>query len=306
VAVGGLGVGVLAMAYPEVWGNGYGATNRILHEHLAISLLLGIFLAKFLATVITVGSGAVGGLFTPTLFLGAGMGGMLGESLHILGWASIPTSTFALVGMGSVLAASVHAPLLAMIMLFEISLNYSLMPPLMMSCAIASMVARSLHPNSVYTEPLRRKGVELDRESRQLGAATLRTVAEIMREPVPPLRETATFQQVTDRFITGSYNFLPVVDADQRLLGVVALHDLKEYLNAGQELNILIAYDVMRPPPPCLTPNQNLLEVLPVLLRSEIAHVPVVNSLREFRLVGTVLRSEGLGFLSEAIAARSS
>ncbi|MEO6033694.1 MAG: CBS domain-containing protein, partial [Verrucomicrobiota bacterium] len=107
------------------------------------------------------------------------------------------------------------------------------------------------------------------------------------------------------RFLTSANNFLPVVDDQQRLLGVVALHDLKEYLNAGQEMNAIIAYDVMRPPPPCLTPNQRLLDALPVLLASEQRNVPVVNTFKENRLVGAVVRAEALGFLSEAIAASS-
>jgi CIC family chloride channel protein len=190
-------------------------------------------------------------------------------------------------------------------MMFEISLNYSIMPPLMIGCTLATLVARRLHPDSVYTEPLRRKGVALDRESHRLGDATSQSVGDLMRAPVPPLRETASFQEVVNRFITGSNNFLPVVDRDQRLLGVVALQDMKEILNAELEASSVIAYDLMRPPPPCLTPNQRLVDALPILLASEQRNVPVVNNLVEFRLVGSVARAEALGLLSEAIAAGS-
>jgi len=102
-----------------------------------------------------------------------------------------------------------------------------------------------------------------------------------MRDPVPPLKQTATFHDIADRFLTSPNNFLPVVDDRDALVGLVALQDLKEYLNAGQELNGVIAYDVMRPPPPCLTPNQKLLDALPVLLASELRNVPVINSPKE-------------------------
>jgi CIC family chloride channel protein len=307
LALGGLMVGGLAVAFPEVWGNGYSVTNQILHEKFTIWLLLGLFLAKLFATVITVGSGAVGGVFTPTLFLGAGLGSLIGTVLHWIGWAeNLQVGAFALVGMGSMLAATIHSPLLALIMIFEISLNYSLMPPLMLACVVSTLVARRLHPESVYTEPLRRKGIDLERENQQIGAATLQTVGEFMRAPVPPLRETASFREIADRFLTSSNNFLPVVDNENRLLGVVALQDMKEYLTAGQEFNSVIAYDVMRPPPACLTPNQKLLDVLPILLASELRNVPVVNSLTEFRLVGAIIRAEALGVLSEAIAKRTS
>ena len=87
------------------------------------------------------------------------------------------------------------------------------------------------------------------------------------------------------------------------VVGLVALHDLKEYLGAGEELRGVIAYDVMRPPPPCVTPNQRLLEVLPVVMASEQRNIPVVNTLKENRLIGALGRSEVLGLFSEAIAA---
>jgi CIC family chloride channel protein len=192
-----------------------------------------------------------------------------------------------------------------MIMVFEISLNYTLMPPLMVACAVATLVARRFHPDSVYTEPLRRKGLEVEGESLRLGAATQQTVGDLMREPIPPLKQTATFRAIADRFLTSPNNFLPVVDEKQQLVGIVALQDLKEYLNAGQELNGVIAFDVMRPPPACLTPSQKLLDALPVLLASEQRNIPVVNTQKERRLVGALVRGEALGLLSEAIAPRS-
>ncbi|MFO1501533.1 MAG: ClcB-like voltage-gated chloride channel protein [Verrucomicrobiota bacterium] len=303
LALSGLMVGALAIHFPEVLGNGYSVANGILQGDFRLVMLLGVFCAKLLATLVTVGSGTVGGVMTPTLFLGAALGSAFGDLLHLFGFASgLPTAAFALVGMGSVLSATVHSPLLALIMMFEISLNYSIMPPLMLACALGTVVARRLHPDSVYTEPLRRKGVKLDRESQRVGDATSQNVGDLMREPVPPLRETASFQQIVDRFLTGSNNFLPIVDRDQKLLGVVALQDMKEYLNAGLELTSVIAYDVMRPSPPALTPGQRLLDALPVLLSSEQRNVPVVNNLAEFRLVGSVARAEALGLLSEALS----
>ena len=124
-----------------------------------------------------------------------------------------------------------------------------------------------------------------------------------MRAPVPPIREGAPLSEIANRFLTSSNNFLPVVDSKQQLVGVVALQDLKEYLNAGNELSAVIAYDVMRPPPPCVTPNQRLLDALPVVLASEQRNIPVVNTLKENRLIGALARSEVLNLFSEAIAA---
>jgi CIC family chloride channel protein len=306
MALGGLVVGAIAIGFPQVWGNGYGPTNDILHNRYELGFLAGLFVAKLLATLMTVGSGAVGGVFTPTLFLGAGLGALFGAVLKLGQYAmDVPITAFALVGMGSMLAATTHSPLLAMIMVFEISLKYTLMPPLMVACAIATLVARRFYRDNVYTEPLRRRGFEAGRESARLGAATQQTVGDLMRQPIPPLRQNTAFPEIADRFLTNPNNFLPVVDDQERFVGVVALQDLKQYLNAGQELSGVIAYDVMRPPPPCLTPDQNLADALPVLLASEQRNVPVVNSSSERRLVGAVVRAEALGLLSEAIASQA-
>lgn len=266
--------------------------------------LAALFLAKLIATLATVGSGAVGGVFTPTLFLGAGLGAAFGLALKLGGGGvGLPIAPFALVGMGSMLSATTRSPLLAMIMVFEISLDYSLMPPLMLACVVSILVARRLHPESIYTEPLRLKGLTVSQEATASEAATERIVGDLMRAPVTPMRETATLGEIANRFLTSANNFLPVVDGKNQLVGIVALQDLKEYLGAGEELRGVIAYDVMRAPPACVTPNQRLLDVLPVVLASEQRNIPVVNTLKENRLVGALARAEVLGIFSEVIAA---
>jgi CIC family chloride channel protein len=308
LALGGVIVGLIALQFPGVWGNGYVITNRILlgdypELYHGLLFLIALFLAKLLATLATVGSGAVGGVFTPTLFLGAGLGAVFGLSLRQIHIATEPVAVFALVGMGGMLSATTRSPLLAIIMIFEISLDYSVLPPLMLACVVSILVARRLHPDSIYTEPLRRKGLKVSHEATASEAATERTVADIMRAPIVPLREIATLGQIADRFLTSSNNFLPVVDAKGQMIGVVALQDLKEHLGSGDQVLGVIAYDIMRPPPPSVTPNQRLLEVLPVVLASEQRNIPVVNTLKENRLVGALARAEVLGIFSEVIAA---
>jgi CIC family chloride channel protein len=304
MALGGLIVGVLAIQFPAVWGNGYGAIGRILHDPMSEWSLFGLLSAKFVAIVACVGAGMVGGVFTPSLFLGAAFGSLFGLVLKELAWTSLPTGAFAMVGMGSVLAGVIHAPLLAMIMIFEISLNYSIMPPLMLACAVSTLVARGLHAESIYTEPLRIKGIAPNADEERFGEATQTYVGEIMREPVPPVRENVGFQTLAERFLTSTNNFIPVVDEAQRLVGVVALHDMKEYLHTGHEMNGVIAYDIMREPPHSLTPNQKLVDAFPTLLQTELRNVPVVSNRIENRLVGSVSRAEALALINEALAAR--
>jgi CIC family chloride channel protein len=247
----------------------------------------------------------VGGVITPTLFLGAGLGSLMGMFLQQVGWSpeNLPIGIFALAGMGSVFAATTRSPLLAIVMVLEISQNYSLMPALMLGCAVSTLVSRSLHASSIYTEPLKLRSLEV--ENSRLGAGTELTIGDLMRAPVPPVRETATLPEIAERFLSSSNNYLPVVDAQYHLLGLVALQDLKEYLGAGSELNAIIAADVMRPVPPFLLPGEKLLDALPVLLASEQRNVPVVNTREEKRLIGAMPRAEALSALSEVIAASS-
>jgi chloride channel protein, CIC family len=221
LALAGLAVGLAAAGgFPGVCGNGYFVTNAILHGDYeksarAFEQLGGLVFAKLLVTAITVGAGTVGGVFTPTMFLGAGAGALFGMGLHDLGCAvGVPDGAFALCGMGASLAGTTKSPLLAMIMAFEISLDYSLMPPLMLACVVAVLVSRQLHPESIYTEHMRLKGLSLLRESEQAGAAMDKTVGDLMNAPVPPLRETVPFADIASRFLANSNNFLPVVDSD--------------------------------------------------------------------------------------------
>jgi H+/Cl- antiporter ClcA/predicted transcriptional regulator len=270
----------------------------------ALLFLAGLLLAKLLATLVTVGSGAVGGVFTPTLFLGAALGAVFSLALREAHAArEMPVAVFAVAGMGSMLSATTRSPLLAIIMVFEISLDYSVLPPLMLACVVSVLVARRLHPASIYTEPLRQKGLTVSHDATASEAATERLVSDVMVAPVPPVRETATLREMANRFLVSANNFLPVVDGKGRLMGLVALQDLKEYLGSEEEVLGVIAYDVMRPPPPCVTPNQRLLEVLPVVLASEQRNIPVVSTLKENRLVGALRRAEVLGIFSEVISA---
>ena len=325
LGLAGLAVGLIALVFPGVWGNGYEITNKILHAdssetgfteliqgsvlselqawQIPLVVLAGLLVAKFVATVCTVGAGTVGGVFTPTLFLGAGLGAAFGQALGLFDFADkTPTVAFALVGMGSVLAATTRSPLLAMILIFEISLKYELMPPLMIGCVVATLVSQKLHKASVYSAPLHRRGLMVDQESRRMGSATDRCIGDVMVGPTSPIKETSALPEISEIFLRSPRNYLPVLSVDKRLVGVISLQDLKAHLNAGDELRAVIALDLMRPPETFMTPNRRLMEALPEIMGSEMEMIPVVNSNREMRLVGSVSRSETLGLMSEGIA----
>jgi len=159
-ALGGALVGGIAVFLPQITGNGYEAINLILGERLSIGLVLLLLFAKALATTASVSSGSPGGVFTPSLFLGAALGGALGHVVLRLSPLSSPgaIAAYSLVGMAAMIAATTHAPIMATVLVFELSGDYAIVLPLLTSCALATVVSRWLHKESIYTEELRRRG----------------------------------------------------------------------------------------------------------------------------------------------------
>lgn len=149
MATAGLAVGVLSVIRPEVWGNGYSVINSLLHRPQALHIVLIILLLKTAATILTTSSGAVGGVFTPTLFVGAALGSLGGGIVHII-LPNAPTNAYALVGMGAFLAAVTHAPLTAVVMVSEMTFGFTLVPALTLGCLISYYISAILHPASVY------------------------------------------------------------------------------------------------------------------------------------------------------------
>ncbi len=159
LGLGGLCVGLISIVFPQVWGNGYSVVNSLLHQNIAWQLLAWILVFKVIATAATVGSGAVGGVFTPTLFMGATFGSLYGTVLgNLFPAVTSPSSAYGIVGMGAFLAATTHAPLMSILMIFEMTLDYNITLPLMLTCVIAYTTARVYRGGeSIYAVSLRPK-----------------------------------------------------------------------------------------------------------------------------------------------------
>jgi CIC family chloride channel protein len=296
LALGGAMVGLLAIYYPEVTGNGYSSIDHILHDQWTWELLLGIFLCKVLATGATFGSGAVGGVFTPTLFVGSGLGYLVGCGFHHI-WphSALTPSAFALVGMGAFLAATTHAPLMAMLMVFEITLDYAIILPLMMGCVIAYYLSIGIEPASIYSEALKRKGARLFDD--QLGRLRVR---DLMKSGPPVVAPTAGFDEIAHYFISHRFNYLYVVDEAKHFLGVVSLHDIKPYLNEPEMAGVIIAEDILREDFPTVTPNVPLTQALDYFAHHDGERLPVIEEV-DRKLIGSISKSD----LMLAIAERS-
>ena len=158
-ALGGLLAGALVAAMPEVAGNGYEPLNAVLNGAFTVSFTLWLLLGKCLATTASVSSGSPGGVFTPALLLGGGLGFVYAVTLSHLGFTLGPAGGYALVGMAAATAATTHAPMMAAVMVFELSGDYAIALPLLLATALATFLSRRLRTDSIYTAELRQRGV---------------------------------------------------------------------------------------------------------------------------------------------------
>jgi CIC family chloride channel protein len=287
MCAGGLIVGVLAVFYPQVCGNGYSTVSGILRGEWVWQTLAIILIFKILATTATFGSGAVGGVFTPTLFIGASFGFLFGScTQHVLGHLEVNPSAFALVGMGAFLAAATHAPIMAIIMIFEITLDYQIILPLMLACVVAYYTSASIEKQSIYAEALKRKGAGDYRKQ----LAELH-VHDIMKPSPLTISPRAGFSEIAEKFVATRFNYLYVVDHD-RFIGAVSLHDVKNYLNTPELAKVVIAGDVLLDSIPVVRPDASLLEALERFKHHDGERLPVVNDSATKRLIGTIAKTD--------------
>ncbi len=286
MAIGGLAVGALAIPYPEVCGNGYSTISDILAGHWLWQTVALILLFKILATTATFGSGAVGGVFTPTLFVGAGLGYLFGTVVPAFGAFHPEPSAFALVGMGAFLAGTTHAPIMAILMIFEMTLDYEIILPLMLACVTAYYTSFSIEKRSIYSESLKRKGADAFR-----GQFENLHVRQLMKPDPITVSRTARFAEIGEKFIANRFNYLYVAD-DGRFLGAISLHDIKSFLNSPELAELVIAGDIMRESFPKVRPDAALNEALETFVRHDGERLPVVEGSARGRLVGSISKTD--------------
>lgn len=291
LGLGGLLVGLVSIAAPQVWGNGYSVVNALLHEPWAWSAVLVVLVAKVLATAATVGSGAIGGVFTPTLFVGAALGYLVGLLVHTL----FPAATsapfaYAIVGMGAFLAAATSAPLMAILMIFEMTLSYQVVLPLMLACVVGYFVARSIDETSMYEITLRRNAKT--RALLQLRGLRMR---DLIRPADTVLPRDASFQELAKMFLEYPVKHIFIVDEQNRLLGAVALQDVTSALLDGDGSGAKDgrrAADLMRSDlVPLLTPGMSLDEALRHFVSHRGERLPIVADGAAPALLGVVYKS---------------
>jgi CIC family chloride channel protein len=298
MCVGGLIVGLLSLVYPQVWGNGYSVVDGILHGNLVGWLLVGVLVAKLASTAATVGSGAVGGVFTPTLFVGAALGclaGTLGQS--VLPHVVTATGGYALVGMGALLAATTHAPLMSVLMIFEMTLDYQVVLPLILACVTAHYTAKVYRGGtSVYAEALQ--------PATQPGTQSwrMRTIEQLLKPPAAVVARDLTVRDMLAGLPARPAETVYVVDADGQLVAALSPRTLVPRVRRHEIAPEARVGEVAAASGCSLTPDMSLTDALEVFLRERATVLPVTSGQWHTRLLGEVSRHDLLLAIQERLS----
>ncbi|WP_042379806.1 chloride channel protein [Streptacidiphilus melanogenes] len=273
-AVGGLLLGLLLLALPEMYGVGYPVLEHALGGGYALLFLLALLAGKMIATSLTIGIGGSGGVFAPSLFIGAMLGSAFGQGAHQL-MPSIAGSAaaYGIVGMGAVFAGAARAPITAVVILFELTGEYSIILPLMAAIVIATMVSRRLSYENIYTAKLMRRGIDLDAP---VDPADALTVAQAMTTATPTLGDTTPLAQAPRALAHHHHGVVPLTGADGTYRGTVHAHDLIRALADDVELHVPVG-KFTDDTYPTTTPDTTLAAARDLLSSSNAEGLPVLD-----------------------------
>jgi len=292
-AIGGLLVGAIALIFPQVMGVGYDSINMALYGNMVWYIALALIFMKIIATSITLGSGGSGGIFAPSLFMGAMLGYFFGFGVHSL----FPESTaspgaYALVAMGGLVAGTTRAPITAIIIVFELTNDYSIILPLMITCIISVILSAKLTRESIYTLKLLLRNIGI-KEGMEVNVMESLFVKDILRTDVESISESENFNQVVNKVLKGRSSEHPVVDKQNNVKGIISIYDIKEHFFEKEELkNLLIAADIANTRFETIPLESNCQIALDKMSRNDLEGLPVILSDEGNRLVGYIWRKD--------------
>jgi CIC family chloride channel protein len=294
--VGGVLLGVVGIltfkldGFPRVFGVGYDSITQALFGELTMRVTAALLLIKLLATVLTLGAGGSGGIFAPSLFMGAMLGEAFGQVAHqLFPSVTAPSGAYALVGMAAFFTGAAHAPITAILILFEMTGDYRIILPLMLATVVSTLVSRAISQESIYTLKLSRRGIHLQ-QGQDIDVMQGVSVGEAMTTDVDVVTPDMSLQELADEFARTHHHGFPVVDKSGDLVGVVSIRDLDQALGSGSmegktvadvatTENVLVAY-----------PHEPMWVALHRLGGRDVSRLPVIEGEGSNRLLGVVRR----------------
>jgi CIC family chloride channel protein len=232
-AIGGLAIGVVIIFVPQVMGVGYDTIDQALNGGLAFRMLALLCVLKIAATIVSYASGNAGGIFAPSLYIGAMAGGAVGAVVHeIAPLHTADPGAYALVGMGTLFAGIIRAPMTSVFMIFEITQDYQILVPLMVANLLSFIIARGVQPTPLYHALLQQDDVHLPSGLRRRPTPSW-TAGDVMTTSVPSVFESLTVAQALER-LDGANHVLSVIGLDDRFVGAVTREQLAIAVDEGR------------------------------------------------------------------------
>lgn len=309
--IGGALLGILGLltfklnGIPRIFGVGYETITDALTNSLSFQVVVLLLFLKILATSLTIGSGGSGGIFAPSLYMGAMLGLGFGNIIKAV-FPEIPASpgAFSLVGMAAFFTGAAHAPITSILILFEMTNDYKIILPLMFATVVSTLVSRIISKESIYTLKLTRRGIHLD-QGQDIDVMQGITVSEVMDSNIQPVSPEMSLEKLSNLFSKTHHHGFPVIDENERLIGVVTASDLDRQMLIGNlpgktvsdictKSNLLVAL-----------PNEPVWKPLKTMSALDIGIVPVIKDPESRNLVGVVRRSNIIRAYNHAIAKRA-
>ena len=302
---GGLILGGIGLFFPQVLGVGYGAIDQALMHQLAWWLMLMLVIVKIFATSITIGSGGSGGIFAPSLVLGAMAGGFFGGVVHDLFPQITATSgAYSIVGMGAVVAATTHGPLTAILILFEMTGDYKIILPLMFACIVGTITSGQLLRDSIYTLKLARRGIDI-KEGKEINVLKSMLVEDVMNRQVETIPEGLPLGALSEKISKSKFNSFPVLNSENKLSGIISFFDYSEAIFDDDLKHLVVAKDLATSNVVTVASNDNLYTALEKISRKDFATLPVVSPDDPLQLVGAISRRDIIGAYDKAVLKKS-
>ncbi|MBN1273972.1 MAG: chloride channel protein [Candidatus Aminicenantes bacterium] len=299
--LGGLLVGGIGLVFPHVLGLGYESIDFCLQNQIGFLLAFILIFVKICGTSLTLGSGGSGGIFAPSLFLGAMTGNFIGSIFHNAFPSSISSpGAFSLVGMGAVVAGATQAPITAIIIIFELTNDYKIILPLMLSCIIASFMTVGIHKESIYTMKLKRRGI-LIQDGREVSILRALPVKNFLNQDYLAFTNNESAVKIINEVIGGKHHSFQIIDSDKNYLGCFSLNQLKKYLLDRDVLESVIIAEDLAVPGIQIDYEENLESALKIFGKKDVEELAVV---KKGKLIGVIKRKDVIEAYNHEISKR--
>lgn len=289
-AIGGVIIGAMGLFYPEIFGIGYDSLHTALDSSMVWQLALVLVILKVIATSVSLGSGGSGGIFAPSLFMGAMLGLSFGNLVNWIfpDWTADP-GAYALVGMGGVVGAATSGPITAIIIIFELSSDYEIILPLMITIIISTLFAQRIAKESIYTLKLARKGINIF-GGREVNVLRSLKVNDVTIQPIELVNEGDRFNTVVEKIANSQHNYIYTKNKNGKISGYISMYEIRQTLLDFDSLkDLLIAADISSPGVIIVNDQDDLDFVMKQFGRNGMDELPVVSRLNgKEEIIGTI------------------